>query len=60
MNKTSGYKFNTGRDPSPNPQFGNLVRPSGIMYPRQIKTNANNSFGSYFFKSSFILDSIYT
>lgn len=32
MNKTTGYRFNTGRDPSPSPQYGNLVRASGIRY----------------------------
>ena len=33
MNKTTGgLKFNTGRDPSPGTQYGNLVRSSQIRY----------------------------
>ena len=32
MNKTTGNKFSTRRDPSPNTQYGNLVRASGVIY----------------------------
>ena len=31
MNKTSGMKFNTGRDPSPT-MYGNLVKSPGNRY----------------------------
>jgi hypothetical protein len=32
MNKTTGFKFPTGRDISPSTQYGNLVRGPGMRY----------------------------